>query len=169
MSEVLLNSSNVSIYHEISECVLQFSDGKQTVISSNDTGSLLLVKVISGKSGKMYFVNSVLKNHKSSESIAELASRCGYDSTKTFTRHFKKYFNTTPKQWLLSIRKKEVFHLLVYTDFTLNKIASMLGFSNLSHMSTFCVKSIGKTPSEIRKSRSDLFRHQTKYRPHLTY
>ncbi len=33
--------------------------------------------------------------------VSMLAKKCGYNSLKTFTRHFKKYLGITPYQWMM--------------------------------------------------------------------
>ncbi|NLX80049.1 MAG: helix-turn-helix transcriptional regulator, partial [Proteiniphilum sp.] len=71
----------------------------------------------------------------------------------TFTRHFQKYIGTTPKQWLLQMKKRNVVQQLRNTGRSFTTIAKNLGFSSASHLYHFCVNKIGKTPSEIRSNK----------------
>lgn len=138
-------------YNGVAQCVLHFSNGKYKVITNENPNDLLAVNVVSYNKTEQGFVELVLKHYKEATSLDDLAIRCDYKSTKTFTRHFKQKFNTTPKQWQLSIRKNEVIDYLENTDYPLKKIASFLGFSNVSHLRDFCLKKIGLPPEKIRK------------------
>ena len=118
------------VYTNVSECIVRFADGEQKIISSQKSGDLLIVYIMEYKLEELSFVESVLKNYRSSKTVDDLSVRCGYRSTKTFTRHFKKNFDTTPKQRLLMMNKHEVIYYLKNTDYTLKKIAALLGFSS---------------------------------------
>ena len=138
-----IKDENGVFYNGVAQCVLHFSDGKYKVINNDNTNNLLAVNVLSYNKVESNFVELVLKHHKGSSSIKDLAERCGYKSTKTFTRHFKQKFNTTPKQWMLLVKKNEVIHYLQNTDIPFNKIASILGFTNVPHLNSFCICNIG--------------------------
>lgn len=140
-----------TFYNGVAQCVLHFSNGKYKVISNNNANDLLAVNVVSYNRSELRLVELVLKHYKNSTSLDELAVRCGYNSTKTFTRHFKRKFNTTPKQWQLLNKKNEIIYYLENTDYPLKKIASLLGFANVSHLRDFCIKKIGSPPEKIRK------------------
>ncbi|HXL00841.1 MAG TPA: AraC family transcriptional regulator [Dysgonamonadaceae bacterium] len=141
------------VYTNVSECIVRFADGEQKIISSQKSGDLLIVYIMEYKLEELSFVESVLKNYRSSKTVDDLSVRCGYRSTKTFTRHFKKNFDTTPKQWLLMMKKNEVIYYLKNTDYTLKKIAALLGFSSVSHLWDFCIKKVGMNPTEIRSQK----------------
>ncbi|HRU13779.1 MAG TPA: helix-turn-helix domain-containing protein, partial [Dysgonamonadaceae bacterium] len=83
----------------------------------------------------------------------DLSVRCGYRSTKTFTRHFQKNFDTTPKQWMMEMKENEVLHYLKNTNYSLTKIAALLGFANVSHLWNFCIKMTGMPPNKIRENK----------------
>lgn len=141
-----------TFYNGVAQCVLHFSNGKYKVISNDNVNDLLAVNVVSYNKTELELVELVLRHYKYAVSLDDLAARCGYKCTKTFTRHFKQKFNTTPKQWLLLIKKNEVIHYLENTDYPLKKIVSILGFTNVSHLRDFCIKKIGSTPEGIRKT-----------------
>jgi len=52
----------------------------------------------------------------------------------------------------LSIKKNEMINSLKNTRHSLKQIASDLGFSNVSHLSDFCLKKTGMRPEEIRNN-----------------
>lgn len=138
------------IYHNVSQCVLYLSDGEKITISNEETKEQLIVNILRCSPNHINFVNLVLRNYKTASTINELVHHCGYNCAKTFTRHFKRSFNTTPKQWLLSQKKTEVLYNLKNTDKPFKEIAKTLGFSNPSHFHDFCVKKIGQSPGKIR-------------------
>ncbi len=51
------------------------------------------------------FTNLVKANYMKAETVKDLAKIC-HMTTKTFTRKFKKVFNTTPKQWMMEEKMK---------------------------------------------------------------
>ncbi|OJV32545.1 MAG: hypothetical protein BGO33_02830 [Bacteroidia bacterium 43-41] len=151
MDKFAFKKEEETFYNGVAQCVLHFNNGKYKVISNSNDNNLLAVNVVSYNKTELGLVELVLKHYKNSTSLDELAVRCGYNSTKTFTRHFKRKFNTTPKQWQLLVRKNEAIHYLENTDYPLKKIASLLGFANVSHLRDFCIKKIGSPPEKIRK------------------
>ena len=139
-------------YNGVIQCVLHFNDGRYKIVSSADAGELLAVNIVRHNNNtELNFIELVFSHYKPTVSVNDLSERCGFKCTKTFTRHFKREFNMTPKQWLMLIRKKEVLHYLQNTDLSFSKIASLTGFSNISHLHNFCIDKIESTPAKIRK------------------
>lgn len=101
------------------------------------------------------FILLVKEKAKKISTVNELAEACNM-TTKTFTRNFKKYFNSTPKQWLQIQKKQEIkLELLRSTDSTNMKLlSSHLGFSSTSHLYSYCKKNFDQTPREIKASNS---------------
>lgn len=141
-----------AIYDEVSRCVLYFSDGDRKIIVNQQAGSMLAVNVISYPVQDPNFMELVFKHYKPYLSVEELAKKCGYNSVKTFTRHFKKSFHTTPKQWMLSLREDKMLIQLKNTRQPLKQIAADLGFANVAHLSDFCLKRTGQRPEKIREA-----------------
>ena len=148
-------SENNNIYGNVKECVIFFENGTQKVFSSSRKKGELTVYVLNHRIRDSGFVKMVFKHYKGVNSLTEFAAQCGFNSTKTFTRHFKQKFNTTPKQWLLLIRKNEVVYYLENTDYPLKKIVSLLGFTNASHLRDFCIKKTGLIPERIREMKRE--------------
>ncbi len=137
------------IYGNVRECILLFENGTQKVISKEK--GTLTVNIICHLAKENNFVELVIKNYNYTDRLDDLSEKCGFNSIKTFTRHFKNNFRVTPKQWMLSIKKEAMLNYLIDTDYPLKQIADYLGFSNLSHLSDFCLKKTGMRPDEIRK------------------
>lgn len=144
-----MNDGN-AIYGNVKECRIFFEDGDQKVFVSDNKKGSLTVSVLSHHVRAAGFVNTVLANYQKTDSLSELASKCGFNSMKTFTRYFKKNFHTTPKQWLLEIKKEEMIHKLKHTKLPIKQIAIELEFPNVSYLDKFCIQRTGKQPEEIR-------------------
>lgn len=142
-----------SVFMNIESCTLSFKDGKKMDIYS-DVNKSLIVNVTIDEPNLSGFKELVMKHFRSSKTLPELTEKCGYACTKTFTRHFVKHFNETPKQWMLNIREEEMIYLLKHTDSNYEVISSILKFKNLSHFNNFCKKRTGFTPSEIRAKKN---------------
>jgi len=147
------NSAHTSsVFVNIASCILNFVDGKQVVIAG-DGNNNLVVSVLKNEFDKLEIKESFLKHYKKAKSMSQLAEMCGYSCTKTFTRHFQSTFNTTPKQWILDLKEKEMIKYLKGTDYSLKQIAFLLSFSNQSQLSHFCISRTGFTPRELRESK----------------
>lgn len=142
------------ILSNVEKVVVHFANGKERVIYSPKENNVLSVNVSEFKSDEDNFIELVLSNYKGVESVEAFSEKCGFNSSKTFTRHFQKNLGTTPKQWLLQIRKRDVVHQLKNTNYSFAVIAANLGFSSASHLYHFCVNRIGETPGDIRRKRS---------------
>ena len=115
----------------------------------------MIVYIVKYKSDELSFAELVLKNYRSSKTVDDLSVRCGYRSTKTFTRHFQKNFDMSPKQWMMEMKENEVRYYLKNTNYSLTKIAALLGFANVSHLWNFCIKMTGMPPNKIREDKVD--------------
>lgn len=145
------NQNESGIYGNVRECILLFENGTQKVISSEQEKGTLTVNILCHLAKENNFVESVIRNYDYADRLDDLSEKCGFNSIKTFTRHFKKNFRVTPKQWMLSTKKEAMLNYLMDTDYPLKQIADYLGFSNLSHLSDFCLKKTGMRPDEIRR------------------
>lgn len=140
-----------TIYGNVRECILLFENGTQKIISKKQKRGQLTVNIVFHLAKENDFVETVIKNFYYTDRLNDLAEKCNFNSTKTFTRHFKTNFQMTPKQWMLSIKKAALMECLKNTDYPLKQIAADLGFSNISHLSDFCLKKTGMRPEDIRR------------------
>ncbi|MDD4398208.1 MAG: helix-turn-helix transcriptional regulator [Dysgonamonadaceae bacterium] len=141
------------VFVNVSKCILQFEDNKIITLVGDDENKVFLVHVTTSESRELDLREKVLKYYKNSKSLDNLAEKCGFNCTKTFTRHFQSTFNITPKQWILNLKEKEMIKYLKDTDYTLKQIAVLLNFSNQSQLSHFCIQRTGFTPKELRESK----------------
>lgn len=152
MNEYLYKEKD-EILSNVEKVVVHFANGKERIIYTPKGKNVLAVNVSEFKSDEDNFIELILSNYKGVESIDEFSIKCGFNSTKTFTRHFQRNLGTTPKQWLLEMKKKDVIQQLRNTTYSFSVIAAKLGFSSASHLYHFCVNRIGDTPGEIRRNR----------------
>ncbi len=73
-------------------------------------------------------------------------------TTSSFFRKFKHYTGMTPLQYLLDIRLSNAKKLLETTDYSINEIASIIGYENALYFSRLFHKHVGVSPKEYRRT-----------------
>ncbi|WP_329904470.1 AraC family transcriptional regulator [Porphyromonas pogonae] len=101
---------------------------------------------------KHFFKNQVLANQFKAKSAKDLAVMCNMPY-HTFCRLFLLEFRSSPYKWMLQERKKRLRSLLESTDMSMLEIAEELHFCSIAHLSKFCTKYFGESPSSIRKNK----------------
>ena len=95
-----------------------------------------------------------IKDHISrSVSRAEVAEYLNFNE-EYFSRLFKKYNGDTFKAYEMKERIREAKKLLQYSRFSINIIASKVGYDNFSHFSKIFKQATGYTPQEYRGLKS---------------
>lgn len=90
------------------------------------------------------------KNYNQLISIEEYAAS-QHMSVSWFIRNFKEYTNSTPAQYLLSLRISNAQILLETTNYNVTEIANLVGYDNPFYFSRILKKQSGVSPSEFRK------------------
>ncbi|WEX11144.1 AraC family transcriptional regulator [Chelativorans sp. AA-79] len=85
-------------------------------------------------------------------SIERLASLAGL-SPSHFLRAFKQTVGRSPHQYVLAARLELAEHLVVTTDISLARIASIAGFANHSHLTASMRRHRFTTPTALRRAR----------------
>ena len=96
----------------------------------------------------------VQENFHRSISIGELAANVSF-SPSYFYKLFKKAANTTPAEYIISVRLSHAKLLLLESDLTVSQISEMCGFCDASYFSYYFKKSFGKTPLEYRLTKEN--------------
>ena len=91
----------------------------------------------------------VQENFHRSISTEELAANVSFSSSY-FYKLFKKAANTTPAEYIISVRLSHAKLLLWESALTVAEIAEACGFHDASYFSYYFKKSFGITPSEYR-------------------
>lgn len=88
-------------------------------------------------------------HYNSDINIAEYAASNGM-SISWFIKNFKKYTEKTPVQYLTALRLTNAQVLLETTSYSINEIASIVGYLNPLYFSRVFHKQKGCSPSEYR-------------------
>lgn len=90
------------------------------------------------------------ENYNQPICIEEYAST-QHMSVSWFIRNFKEYTNSTPAQYILSLRISNAQTLLETTNYNVTEIAEIVGYDNPLYFSRIFKKQSGMSPSEFRK------------------
>jgi len=101
-----------------------------------------------------YFVRFIEDNYPRLKTAKELA-REAHMSLKSFENKFNRVFGISPGRWMIKRKTALVYQEISSSSLPLSVVADKCGFATLSHMTDFCKKHLGITPSQIRK-RSEL-------------
>lgn len=93
------------------------------------------------------YIEGHFKENISLDNLADFAHVSKYYLVHTFNREY----GVSPISYLISRRIQESKHLLANTNYSLNQIAQMLGFSSPSYFSQRFRKAEGITPMEYRQ------------------
>ena len=135
---------------DVASCTFTFSDGLTSNMKPSPDKEIVLVKLIPHATKSKTFEDNVLRNYMTAKNVNELAELCHYKCVRTFTRHFKKSFGSTPYQWMLDRKMEEIYSLVINSDMTITEIAKMYDFKSVSHLVNLFTKRYGISP---RKSR----------------
>lgn len=94
--------------------------------------------------------NFIDENYNTDISLSDIAGYV-YISTSHFARAFKKYYDISPIQYLLSVRIKKAKEYLEETNLKVGEIASTVGFSAQQRFNDIFRKQTGMSPSEYRQ------------------
>lgn len=94
------------------------------------------------------FEEKVLFYYKEAKTVRNLAELCGYGE-RNFSRKFVNCFGVSPYKWMIKHTSKKVYELLK-TNKTFKDIMYECMFSSQAHLTKFCKKYLGGTPSSIR-------------------
>lgn len=124
-----------SVFELITELSKQFK--RNFISSENDVLLLSAIKYIS----ENYF--------KKELSVAEI-SKMHHISESTLRRIFRASLNTSPKEYINTLRLKRAKLLLKSDSFSIAEIAGLVGFEDSSYFSRFFKKQTGINPTKYR-------------------
>ena len=94
----------------------------------------------------------VWKNYHPTLTVSDLADKTNY-SLSGFEKRFKKVFQESPSQWLISQKARAIYHEINCSTKTFAELGYEFGFSSPAHFNNFCKKVFKETPGSIRKKR----------------
>lgn len=83
-------------------------------------------------------------------SLTEYAESCGC-SESALIRSFRRYYKTTPHEYLMESKIQEAENYLLYTGLSVKEIAAALAFSDQYHFSNAFKNRKGCSPSDFRR------------------
>ena len=95
------------------------------------------------------FTDTVMTNHLSCRSVAELAQKAGY-SVSGFEKKFKRIFHESPYRWMTRQRQRYIYHYIRNSPVTISQISDDLGFGSPSIFNDYVKKNFKKTPGQLR-------------------
>ncbi len=95
------------------------------------------------------------ENYNQEIVIADYAKE-HYFSPYYFTRNFKEHIGYTPTQYIVSLRINNAQSMLATSNYSINEIASLVGYNDPLYFSRLFKKHVGYSPKEYRH----LFHHQ---------
>ena len=96
-------------------------------------------------------VIETMLNHPEQPHTLEMLAEIANMSRSTFIRHFEQYFGRTPMDYLRDVRLRRAAQLLRVDGFSVDGIASKVGFASRSHFSHAFHDQYGCSPMEFRK------------------
>tara|TARA_B100000609_G_C17141828_1_gene395938 strand:+ start:148 stop:987 length:840 start_codon:yes stop_codon:yes gene_type:complete len=104
--------------------------------------------------GRLYRIASFLQiNLSSNIDFDGLIAENGF-SRRSFFRHWKKYFEVSPLQYLRDLKMQEAGRLLQVSDMKIGQIAELLGFDDFAYFCAVFKKYYGSTPLQYRRKNS---------------
>ncbi|WP_373811772.1 helix-turn-helix transcriptional regulator [Porphyromonas loveana] len=92
----------------------------------------------------------VFRHHLECRTVEELAAKMQL-SMSSFKRHFYQEFGRAPLTWMHEEKAKHIYTDLCNPKLSLQEIAEKYLFSSVSYLCAFCRKTLGNTPSKLRK------------------
>lgn len=99
-----------------------------------------------------YFAHFVEENYPRLKTVHHMANEA-HMSLKSFENKFNHVFGISPGRWMVQRKIQAVYREILTSRQPLTVVADKCGFASLSHMSDFCKKHLGESPSQIRKKR----------------
>ena len=96
-------------------------------------------------------VEYIKENYTSPTLTVEWLADYAGISTVHFRRIFERFYGTSPKKYIISLKLLRARELLSATDMKISEIADAVGFENAYYFSKLMREQSGMTPSEMRK------------------
>ena len=93
---------------------------------------------------------NIIDGKNGNVTVDKLAKTCFVSRRYLYTL-FKEYKNISPVEYILSARMKNADKFLTSTDYSISKIAELVGYSNYSHFTRAYTKYFSISPTQRRK------------------
>lgn len=103
------------------------------------------------KSSVLNLITSYIEfNYSVNITMETLENVCHMHRSNLY-RLFKKHYGISPTEYLTDVRMDRALHLLKNSDYSIKKIAGMIGYSNTSVFGKNFKRKYHKTPGEVRR------------------
>jgi AraC-like DNA-binding protein len=102
----------------------------------------------------LYYIEQNLQRNITLKELAQRAFLC----ESRFSRVFRARTGLAPLQYIAKRKTSRAVAALKNTNIPAGEIGAVLGFNSLNYFSRFIKKNTGKSPSQIRESRSNTIR-----------
>ncbi|RVU54157.1 helix-turn-helix domain-containing protein [Anaerosphaera multitolerans] len=154
--------SNAFISNKIMEMIIWY-------IRQTKNKNLKITKIANNDLDKRVTIFKYLYSHLSEKPTLKSVSTKFYISESTLSKYCKKIIGVNFHDLLNEMRLIKTMDFLLYSDFSLNIIAELVGFNDASHLSNFFTKRMGSTPNQYRKINKDVFKILNPERSNLGY
>lgn len=110
-----------------------------------------------------YALDYIEQNYHKNIKVSDIASYIGIDRSY-LTKNFKKILNVSPQEYLLNFRMNEAASLLKSTNYPVNQIAAIVGYSDALTFSKAFKAKYGASPKLYRSSEEELTLSDGKYK-----
>lgn len=137
---------------ELILALLDYTTYERNEMEKSDNVTLILVKTIADTIQQNFikFTEYPLEENLSLLSVNQIADKMNI-SESTMLKAFKKVYSISPKQYLDQLRYNEAKFLLHQPNLSINEIAEIVGYQNLSHFSRQFKKWSSLSPNQYRK------------------
>lgn len=97
-------------------------------------------------------INKINANPTRQYTLDEMSKICGY-SKNHFLRLFKAKMHISPMEYCIRLKINLAKHYLLYSNYTINTISSLCGYSDISHFSKQFKKFEGISPNKYRNEK----------------
>lgn len=154
--------SNVFITNKIVELLINFIriEQKTNILPQNSNNSSFDERTT---------IFKYLYSHLSEKPTLKSVSTLFFMSESSLSKYCQKITGNTFHDLLNEMRLVKTIDFLLYSEFSLNMIADLVGFNDASHLSKFFTKRIGTTPNQYRKINRNLLNMLSSDERNVTY
>ena len=95
--------------------------------------------------------HEMLENYSCKITLSDLSEKSGY-SVSRFCELYKKFYDTSPIDDIISMRISKAKQLLTFSNLSIGEISEKCGFDSIHYFSNTFRKNIGCSPSAYRKN-----------------
>lgn len=156
---VFKNTSCKELFEELLDLAVKYNDNEEVYLKASEIIFKIILKLVEN-SEKQNISPIAIKTKETLDQLVyrKVTMQDVYDeihlSKSQISREFKKYYGTTPYQYLLNRRIAIAQNLLTKTKLSVKEISDSLCFADEYHFSSLFKKRNGVSPTTYRKVQS---------------